>query len=146
MNRIKEKNHVPPELYNYVIPQNGALYKAHAFGLLVAKVRDGLIGNNIPFDENTLADVIEEDYCNRYPHLCADGARDKEEPPEMAEAKGDMLTRMAAAVGIPAADALAKLSKLMGISCETCNHRHRIIRRMGKIGVRETLRLLKETI
>jgi hypothetical protein len=145
-NRIKDRSHVPPELFNYTEKQTGITYQAHAPGLLVHKVREGRIGNNIPFDETNLAIEIEEDFCNRYPHLCSDDEREKEEPPEMAEAQGDMLTRMAAAVGIPAADALAKLSKILGIDCATCHSRHKIIRRMKKLGLRETIRQLKETL
>lgn len=145
MNRITDKSHVPPMLYNYTIKEIDIEYKAHTFGLLVVKVRNALIGNQITFDETTLADVIEADFCQRYPFLCANGPVTADDPPEMAQAQGDAITRMAAAVGIPAADALAKLSKMMGINCAACNQRHRIIRKMRKLGIKETLRQLKET-
>lgn len=141
MNRIKDKRKVPRELYDYTVPETQAYFKAHSFGLLVHKVREHYDANNISIPSD-LSDVVESDYCTRYPHHCDDP--DRYIPKEEQE-QSDPFTQVLAAVAIPASEGLAAISKVLGIHCTGCQKRRRIIKEIRKAGISETIRRLKET-
>lgn len=139
---IRDRSKVPNGLYTYTVAETQAEFAAHSFGLLVVKVRKHLSANNLPIPEN-LSDVVEQDWCSRRPEHCQDPdeavvLRKKED--------SDLFTQVIAAAAIPAADALATISKALGIHCSGCQKRHRIVREMRKRGLAETVRLLKETL
>lgn len=142
---IRDRSKVPKELYDYTAPETKIYSKAHAFGLLLVKVREGYTANKLPVPEN-LARVVEQDWCERHPYHCEDPDDLQRAVIEDQHETTDMFTRIIAAAAIPAADALAVVSKALGIDCATCQRRHRIIKQMRKLGFAETLRRIKETI
>lgn len=141
MQKIRDRSKVPRELYDYTVPETQVSFKAHSFGLLVRKVADHYAANQITPPEK-LSSVVETHWCSRYPYHCEDPDAfvPKDKP------SSDMLAQVIAAAAIPAADALAAISKAFGINCSGCKKRHSIIREMKKRGVAETVRLLKETL
>lgn len=138
MIRITDKNRVPKNGYTYTVPETGRSFSAHVFSRLAIKVREYQAANGYHI---STVEELESDYCNRHPEQCNDGIS-KHTPDE----HDDFFTRMAAAVGIPAADALSKLSAKLGVDCQTCNRRHQIIRKVRQLGFAEALRQLKETL
>lgn len=138
---IKDRSKVPRELYDYTVPETQTAFKAHGLGLLLHKIREHYTANKIPVPENLLY-VVEADWCSRYPYHCEDPSAVVQKERE----DSDVLTKLIAAAAIPAADALATISKALGITCSRCQKRHRIIKEMQKRGFTETLKLLKETL
>lgn len=142
---IKDRSKVPRELYDYTAPETQIYSKAHSIGLLIHKVREGYVANQLPIPEN-LARVVEQDWCDRNPHHCEDPDDLQRAIIEDKKESTDMFTRIVAAAAIPAADALAVVSKALGIDCATCQRRHKIIKEMRKLGFVETLRRIKDTL
>lgn len=138
--KITDKSRVPRELYDYTAPQTNVIFKAHAFGLLVVKVREHYVANQIAVPEN-FSELVESDYCARRPDYCYDP--NFVEP--LKENEPDLFADVVAAVGIPMSDALAAVSTALGVHCTKCQRRHRIIKEIRKVGVAETIRRLKET-
>jgi ribosomal protein S3AE len=139
MLRITDRNRVPKDQYNFTVPESGRTFAAHVPSRLFFKVREYQAANNYRV---WTEQEIEEDYCKRHLEQCNDGVS-KHIP---VSEHDDFLTRVASAVGIPAADALSKLSAKLGVKCQSCNRRHQIIRKMREIGFSEALRQLKETL
>lgn len=138
MTHITDRNRVPKGGYTFAVPESRRSFSAHVFGRLVLKVREYQVANNYHV---STAEEIEADYCNRHPDQCDDGIS-KPIPQE----HDDLLTRVAAAVGIPAATALSKLTAKLGANCASCNKRNQIIQKVRQIGFTEALRQLKETL
>jgi hypothetical protein len=140
---IKDRSRVPKELYDYTVPETQVTYVAHGIGVLLAKVRNCYIANQIPVPEN-LAQIVEQDWCNRRPWHCGD--------PDVIVVKTESkdettsLNNLVAAVAGTGADALAAISTALGIHCSKCQKRHKIIKEMKKRGFMATLRMLKETL
>lgn len=140
--KIKDRSKVPKELYDYTVPETQATFTAHSIGLLLVKIEKHYRANNLASPE-TLSQIVEADWCSRREWHCEDTERVR---PEKHKPEGDALNSLLASVAIPAADALATVSKALGIDCSKCQTRHRIIKEMKKRGFTETLRLLKETL
>lgn len=138
MIHITDRNRVPRGGYDFTVPESSRVFSAHVFGRLILKVREYQVANSYRV---WTAQEIEEDYCRRHPDQCDDGIS-KPIPQE----HDDLLTRVAAAVGIPAATALSKLSAKLGINCASCNKRNQIVQKVGQLGFAEALRQLKETL
>jgi hypothetical protein len=138
---IIDRKRVPRDQYNATDPNQGRIFRANQFGRLVDRMQEYQRANN--YRVWTEAE-IEADYCQRYPYNCVDS--EKPTRPADRSRADDILTGIAAAVGIPAADALAKLSTKLGVHCKTCAKRHAIIRRVRELGFHEALRQLKETL
>lgn len=136
-NRLINKRDVPRGNYDYFVGKTGQTFYSHVFDLLVVKVREHMAANGVDIPPD-LAILIEEDYCHRHPEYCRDNSARRVEGEEA-------LTQVAAALAIPAANALHVVGKALGINCEACNMRHRIIRRIKQLGVSETIRQLKGT-
>lgn len=138
MMRITDRNKVPRHGYTFTQVETGRQFSAHTPPGLFHKVREYQVANSL----RVWTDLeIEEDYCRRNPEQCNDGT-----PRQAPVEHDDMLTRLGAAVGIPAANALSKLAAKLGIKCQSCNRRHQIIRSVRQIGFEEALRQLKETL
>lgn len=135
--RILNKRDVPRGNYDFYVAETSTRLDSHVFAQLVQKVEQHMDANGVPIPPN-LESYIEENFCSRRPEYCREDA----EPHQSGE---DMLTNIAASLAVPVADALAGLSKLFGINCKSCNHRHRIIRQIRRTGLTETLRQLKGT-
>lgn len=142
MLKIRDRSKVPRELYDYTVPETQTHFEARSFGMCVAKVREGYIANKLPVPDK-LPDLVESDWCSRYPHHCFDSER--EIPAKQAEEAGS-LEGFIASLAIPAADALSVIGKALGIDCTKCQRRHKIIKEMKKRGFGATLKLLKETL
>ncbi len=136
---ITDRSLIPRDEFNFTDQNKGRVFRAKMFGRLVLRVQEYQRANN--YRVWTEAE-LEADYCKRYAHNCYDDSI----PRQRSAEKSDVLTRVAAAVGIPAADVLAKLSKSLGVHCKTCDKRHGIIRRMRELGFEETMRQLKQTL
>jgi len=135
--RIRDKSMVPRGNFTYTVKETGAQFSSHVFPTLVIKVRQHMLANNVAVPLN-LAVLIEQDYCERMPEYCKDM--------DAAHIDGEtVLTGVVAALAIPAADALHAIGSALGINCQACNTRHRIIRQLKKLGLAETLRRLKGT-
>lgn len=138
MLRITDRNKIPKGGYDYTVKESGRYFAGTSLSRLILKVREYQVANS--FSVST-AEEIERDFCQRRPQLCDDGTA----KPIYVE-HDDMLTKLAAAVGIPAATALSKLSAKIGIKCRVCSQRNAIIQRVREIGFNEALRQLKETL
>ena len=135
--QIRDKRSVPRGNYTYTVPATGQKFESHVFPLLVARVKAHMKANQIVVPSN-IFEIIEDDYCTREPVYCND--------PTAVSVDGESaFTQIVAALAIPAADALHTLGGLFGINCKACNHRHRIIKEIKKVGVSETLKRLKGT-
>lgn len=136
--RITDKSKGVRGGYSYTVQESQRSFSAPSLSRLVLKVREYQVANSFAVSTEQ---QIEEDFCNRRPELCNDGtAKPYVEPHD------DLLTKIAAAVGIPAADALSKLTAKIGIKCKVCSKRHAIIRQIKEIGFDEALRQLRETL
>jgi hypothetical protein len=142
MLRIKDRMMVPRGLYDYTVPQTGVRFESHGFGALMVKVREHMEANHIAVPDN-LGDVIEEDWCKRREDYCQDAEAPR--PKGVGKIEWESLSGLIAKVAISGADALAAISKALGIDCANCQRRHKIIREMRRLGFSETLRRLKET-
>lgn len=138
MMRITDRNKGVKGGYSYTVPESHRAFSMPTISRLVRKVREYQVANSFPVSTEQ---QIEEDYCKRYPQHCTDGTAQPINPEH-----DDLLTKIAAAVGIPAADALSKLSAKIGIKCKICSRRNAIIQRIKEIGFSEALRQLKETL
>jgi hypothetical protein len=134
---------VPRDLYDYTVKETGVRFESHGFGNLLVKITEHMEANAIPVPEN-LAGIVEEDWCKRREDWC----QDSEAPRRKDVTKGEWnsLKELISKVAIGGADALATISKALGIDCSTCNARHKIIREMRRLGFVETMRRLKETL
>ena len=139
MMTIKDRSKVPRDDFNYRVPESGRIFRANNIGLLVGSVKKHMLANNYTLPDN-LFRVIEEDYCSRYPHYCWDA-----DNPVQPDNYNDILTKVAAAVAIPAADVLAVVGKALKVHCSACAKRHGIIQRIQEIGLHEAIRQVKET-
>lgn len=135
---ITDRAKIPKNGYDFTVPETGRYFGGTSFSRLVQKVREYQVANNLPV---WTEQQIEEDFCKRRSVLCDDGTA---KPIYMEH--DDLLTKLAAAVGIPAATALSKLTAKIGIKCHVCSKRNAIIRRVREIGFNEALRQLKETL
>jgi hypothetical protein len=135
--QILDRRGVPRGNYDYTVVKTGHRLEAHVFGRLVVMVKNHMAANGVEVPKDLEA-IIEDDFCTRRPEYC----RDTDAPRVNGE---DAFTQVVAALAIPAADALATVSKLFGINCKACNQRHQVIRRLKQVGVAETLRQLKGT-
>ena len=139
---ITDRKRVPRDQFNFTDPNNGRIFRANMFGRMVDRVQEYQRANNYRIWTEA---ELEADYCQRYPYNCTDTEDNKRNRAERSRSD-DILTGLAAAVGIPAADALAKLTEKLGVHCKTCAKRHAIIRRVRELGFSEALRQLKETL
>lgn len=139
---ITDRKRVPRDQFNFTDPTNGRVFRANMFGRLVARVQEYQRANS--YRVWTEAE-LEADYCERYPYNCTDSEAPPRQKAEHSKTE-DLLTSIAAAVGIPASEALAKLTTKLGVHCATCAKRRAIIRRVRELGFSEALRQLKETL
>jgi hypothetical protein len=142
MLKIKDRMMVPKGMYDYTVEQTGVRFESHGFGSLVVKVREHLAANDLPLPLN-LGDVIEEDWCKRREEWCLDDSIPR--PKGVGKEEWSSLSELIAKVAIGGADALATISKALGIRCSGCSARHKIIREMRRLGFSETLKRLKQT-
>lgn len=136
--QIVNKRDVPRGNYTFTVVETGWTGESHVFNNLVVQVRNHMAANSIT-PPNDLSLVIEDDFCTRKPEYCMD-------TDEVRVGGEDALTKVAAALMIPAADALHKIAGVFGINCTNCNWRYKIIKQLKKVGVTETLKRLKGTL
>lgn len=141
--RIRDRHKVPNGGYTYVAPETATEFHSHSIGNLIFKVREHYVANSLPVPPE-LGRIVEDDWCRRRPELCVD-SDDPSSPYHPSNPSGDLITNLAAALAIPAADLLAKASGLLGINCGGCKTRHKIIRNLKKLGYQEALKQLKAT-
>lgn len=134
---------VPKGLYDYTVEQTGVRFESHGFGNLLVKVIEHMEANSIQVPDD-LARVVEEDWCKRREDWCKDDTAPR--PKDVSKGEWNSLKELISKVAISGADALATISKALGIHCSACNARHKIIREMRRIGFNETMRRLKETL
>lgn len=143
MLKIRDRTIVPPGLYDYTVPETKTTFQAHGFGLLLVKVREHMEANNIAEPES-LSRIIEEDWCKRREDFCEDTENPR--PRGTASGEWNSLQQLIATATIGGADALAAISKALGIDCKRCQKRHKIIQEMRRLGFAETMKRLKETL
>lgn len=136
---IRDKHTVPRGNFTYTVPETGHRFSSNNFRILVGMARKHMSANAISIPDN-LERIVEVDYCNRNLVFCMDT-----DNPEAGRPGNELLTKITAAVGIPMANALATVTKALGLHCASCAQRHELVKRVNELGFEETVRQVKET-